>query len=207
MSRWGVKIGLVVLLILLMAVATVNADDVPVTFYHNNIPVADLIISGVKDKINKTTNKGTINVTYRDVFEIQIEKVYGIVKDGKIDILIYRADGKLIESWNDKKAGDIITVDTAKVGKEGMKPAIYYIAVRFDSIILKSYENATPRFNLSVDPTEYEKPIIELKVKNRENTVAIGDKLIIKVTVWGANKFEWYLRDGRIIKEMIVTGG
>jgi len=196
MSRCGVKIGLAVLLILLMAVVTVNADDVTVTFNNTTAQnvVAELVIRGVKDKREDTS---TINVTYRDVFEIEISKVYGRVKDGKIDIIIYRCyDNKPIERWIDKKAGDVIKIDTAKLN---MKPAIYYIAIRYinvsnELIVLRSYINATPRFNLSVDPTEYEKPIVEVDVKNKGNIVAIGDNLTFKVTVWGTNYFEWYFK-------------
>ena len=183
-----------------MAVVTVNADDVTVTFNNTTAQnvVAELVIRGVKDKREDTS---TINVTYRDVFEIEISKVYGRVKDGKIDIIIYRCyDNKPIERWIDKKAGDVIKIDTAKLN---MKPAIYYIAIRYidknseSTVILRSYTNVTPsndRFNLSVDPTEYEKPIIEYDVKNRGNIVAIGDNLTFKVTVWGTNYFEWYFK-------------
>jgi len=201
MSRWGIKMGLLVALTTLLIVATVNtvkAEETIVNFTDNNILVARLKIMDAS--YNETTK--TINVSYKDTFKIKIEAINtSKAKDGKIDILIYRfADPKPIKvkEWNDMVVGKVITINTTE-----MKPALYYIMIRFiekgpnnitTSKELISYKetDTNPKFNISIT---CKKPIIEkCKVKNQKESVTIGDNLVIDVTVWGTNEVEWYFK-------------
>ena len=192
------KVGLA-LLVFLLLVATASAADVTVTFKNNatNKDIATLILKDVTNNTAMSPN-GFVNVTYRDTFEIEVNFVHPNVKDGKIDILIYRGSD-LIATFSGKKVGDIVSVDTESYS---MLPAWYTIKVRYTNstsgavYVLSSDKNiSTFGFKpiyLSVDPSEYEMPIINYEIKNPSNKIAIGDKIRIKIDVWGKNTAYWY---------------
>lgn len=199
MSRLGLKIGLATALLLLITVATmgaVSADTVPVMFNNSTANMVELTFKGVDN--NTASDPAFVNVTYRDTFTISVTFVNSSIEDQEVDILIYRG-GDLIASYYGKKVGDEITIDTEQAG---MTPAWYVIKVRYTvengpTEILDSRCNTTlgkpckPLY-LSVDPSEYERPIIELDLKNPSNYIAFGDKIRIGVKVWGKDRCKWY---------------
>jgi len=191
MSRVGLKIGLVTALLLMIAVATmgaVSAADVTRPIYGDN---TNLWLANVTFKDVTATISGYINVTYGDVFKIKVEEVNSSLNISYLDILVYRkVDNSLVGKLEGLEEGEEVSVDTAALD---LKPTLYYFVIKaYDTDDKFVDQNNTANWlNLSVDPSTYTKPLIEVEVKNPDGKVAIGDDIRIKVKVWGANFFNW----------------
>ena len=218
MSRKSLKVGIVALLSLVIAVSamgSVNAADVYVSF-TNNTTVADYVVKlYFEDVTNKTATTQTLNVTYRDVFSVQVYSLNtSLLPNARyVDLIFYRlADGVIIKKYLDLEEGDKITIDTYDLDmkptlywfkvaiKDGDKNAIGYFTSKNETDLgdgnraIKVDGYTVTYLNISVDPSVYTKPLIEVDVKNPNNKVVVGDDLRIKVKVWGSNTFKWWFK-------------
>ena len=222
MGRVGLKIGLVAAVLLLIAVATIGTVSAGVyVSFTNNTTVADKIVQlYFKDVTNKTDTTNTLNVTYRDTFSIQVYYINtSLFSNARyVDIYFYRiTDGVMIAEYTDLVQGKEIQLNTYDLGmkptlywfkvvlKDGDKNAICYFTSRNESDLtigtksIRVGDNPDSYYdidylNISVDPSQYSKPLIEVEVKNPNNKVAIGDDIRIKVKVWGADTAHWEIK-------------
>ena len=180
MSSSKMKIAALIILVV-CTVGNALAKDVDVS-----LSVSDYaVILHFKD----LADDKPFNVTYGDTFKIETECV-GV---DNVTLKIYRIAGDALVKTYTVANSQTITVDTEAVD---MKPALYYFEVEAyvnDTYIGSNNTKAGYPANFSVDPSSYERPIVEIEVKNPSNKVVVGDKIKFTSRIWGRNTGCWYL--------------
>ena len=197
MSRKSLKVGIATLLVLLIATTAMgaaSARDVDIPLRIDNVGNVTLHFKDLADG-------KPFNITYRDTFKVETEYTGGI---DHITLKIYRvADNSLVKTYTNIANGQTLTFDTEALE---MKPTKYnfkidayyandtYIGSNETASYTITFDSASYTAVLTVDPSSYEKPIIEIDVKNPSNIVAVGDVIKFTVKIWGKNTGYWYFK-------------